>query len=281
MSKNTIFSGQYYFKFDNIANKSVGILVNSCGETLIKKHFQTKMDFGRLDYYLMYIISGRMEAVIDGKSGILERGTAVCITPNTPYFYTPAPDSSDYVSYRFIHFTGSNVDTVLRASSFPTNEIMKIEFSEKVCSLWDDLFYEFRNNTDNADSLGALILPYILMKVGKSRQDSDDGGRKLDFSISYIHANLSSPLSVEELAAMEFLSVSRYREVFRNVTGHSPMEYIIMLRIRQAVELLSEGNFSIEEAARAVGYTDRLYFQRVFKKYMGVTPGNYLRKVKH
>ena len=79
---------------------------------------------------------------------------------------------------------------------------------------------------------------------------------------------------------MEFLSPSRYREVFRKVTGYSPVEYITLLRLRQAAELLSEGNVSIEEVALAVGYTDRLYFQRVFKKHMGVTPGNYLKRVR-
>lgn len=280
MGENVKYMDQAYYRIDNIDDRSVNILVNSCGEEVEKNRFQTRMEAGRRDYYLMYILGGKMEAVIDGKTGVLERGTAVCITPSTPYFYSNSEDSSNYVRYRWIHFTGNNVDSILETCDITPNEIMRVEVREDVYSLWEDLFYEFRNNTAKVDQSAAVILPYILMKVGKSQVEIGDGGRKLDFSIRYIHTHLSDALSVEELANMEFLSPSRYREVFRKVTGHSPVEYITLLRLRQAAELLSEGELSIEEAALAVGYSDRLYFQRVFKKHMGVTPGNYLKKVK-
>lgn len=280
MAENNKYVAQAYFRIDNIDDRSVNILVNSCGEQIEKNRFQTRMEAGRRDYYLMYVLSGKMEAVIADKKGILERGTAVCITPGTPYFYANNSDASDFVRYRWIHFTGNNVDSVLETCGITPNEITRIEVREEVYSLWEDLFYEFRNNTAKVDSAAAVILPYILMKVGKSKVEIGDGGRKLDLSIRHIHTHLASQISVEELASMEFLSPSRYREVFRKVTGYSPVEYITLLRLRQAAELLAEGEVTIEEAAIAVGYTDRLYFQRVFKKHMGVTPGNYLKKVK-
>ena len=280
MAENIKYVAQAYFRIDNIDDRSVNILVNSCGEQIEKNRFQTRMEAGRRDYYLMYVLGGRMEAVINGKKGILERGTVVCITPGTPYFYSNNADSSDYVRYRWIHFTGNNVDAILNACEIIPNEITRVEVREEVYSLWEDLFYEFRNNTANVDTSAAIILPYILLKVGKTKMESGDGGRKLDLSIRHIHTHLSSSISVEELSSMEFLSPSRYREVFRKVTGHSPVEYITLLRIRQAAELLSGGEVTIEEAAIAVGYTDRLYFQRVFKKHMGITPGSYLKKVK-
>ncbi len=279
MGENVKYMAQAYFRIDNIDDRSVNILVNSCGEEIEKNRFQTRMEAGRRDYYLMYVLGGRMDAVIDGKKGVLERGTVVCITPGTPYFYSNTSDDSDFVRYRWIHFTGNNVDSVLSACEINPNEIMRVEVREDVYSLWEDLFYEFRNNTAKVDVSAAVILPYILMKVGKTKMETGDGGRKLDLSIRHIHTHLSSPISIEELSAMEFLSPSRYREVFRKVTGHSPVEYITLLRLRQAAELLAEGEVTIEEAALAVGYTDRLYFQRVFKKHMGITPGSYLKRV--
>lgn len=280
MGENVKYVTQAYFRIDNIDDRSVNILVNSCGEQIEKNRFQTRMEAGRRDYYLMYVLGGRMDAVIAGKKGVLERGAVVCITPGTPYFYANTSEGTDFVRYRWIHFTGNNVDSVLSNCEIVPNEIMRVDVREEVYSLWEDLFYEFRNNTAKVDASAAVILPYILMKVGKSKVEAGDGGRKLDLSIRYIHTHLASSLSVEELSAMEFLSPSRYREVFRKVTGYSPVEYITLLRLRQAAELLSEGEVTIEEAALAVGYTDRLYFQRVFKKHMGVTPGNYLKKVK-
>ena len=280
MADNIKYMAQAYYKIDNIDDRTVNVLVNSCGEEIAKNYFQTRMEAGRRDYYLMYILGGRMEAEINGKSGFLERGCAVCISPGTPYYYANMRDASEYVKYRWIHFTGNSVEKILETCGITINEIMRVEVKEEIISYWEDLFYEFRNNTAKVDGVGAIILQYILLKLGKSRVEWGNEGRKLDLSIRYIHTHLSENLAVEELSAMEFLSPSRYREVFRKVTGHSPSEYITLLRLRQAVELLNEGNTTIEETALAVGYTDRLYFQRVFKKHMGITPGAYLKNIK-
>lgn len=280
MAESIKYVSQAYYRIDNIDDRSVGILINSCGEVVEKDRFQTRMEEGRRDYYLMYILGGRLEAVIGGKSGVLERGCAVCISPGVPYFYSNVNDPSEYIKYRWIHFTGNNVESVLDSCGITPNEIMRVEIKENVVGLWEELFYEFRNNTARVDSRGAIILPYILLSVSGSKVDAGDSIRKLDLSIRHIHTHLASPLSVEELSAMEFLSPSRYREVFRKVTGHSPSEYITLLRLRQASELLAEGKATIEETALAVGYTDRLYFQRVFKKHMGITPGEYLKKTR-
>ena len=83
---------------------------------------------------------------------------------------------------------------------------------------------------------------------------------------------------MEELAAMEFLGVSRYREIFRTVTGVAPNEYITRLRMERAKDLLAQNNASVAAVAESVGYSNRHYFQRLFKRYTGKTPGNF-RKV--
>lgn len=280
MADNIKYMAQAYYRIDNIDDRSVNILVNSCGEEIEKNSFQTRMEAGRRDYYLMYVLGGKMEASVDGKNGVLERGCAVCISPGTPYFYAKNSCDSDVVRYRWIHFTGSDVEAVLETCGIVPNEFMRVDVRESVMALWEELFYEFRTNSTKVDATGAIILPYILMNVGKSKIEGGSEGRKLDLSIRYIHTHLASALSIEELSAMEFLSPSRYREVFRKVTGHSPSEYITLLRLRQAAELLSEEDATIEETALAVGYTDRLYFQRVFKKHMGITPGAYLKMMK-
>ncbi len=278
MAEGIKYTRQSYFRFDNIDDKSVSILVNSCGEVVEKDNFQTRMDEGRRDFYLMYMLEGKLKTIIDGQDGILERGSAICISPGTPYFYTNLPNET--TRYRWVHFTGNGVDKVLSSCQIPLNQIMRVDVKESVISLWDELFYEFRNNATNFDGVGAIILPYVLMNIAKSRTKTESVERKLDLSIHYIHTHLAEQLSVEQLASMEFLSPSRYREVFKKVTGHSPSEYITLTRLKQAAEIFADGHSTIEETAIAVGYTDRLYFQRIFKKHMGITPGAYIKMLK-
>lgn len=51
--------------------------------------------------------------------------------------------------------------------------------------------------------------------------------------------------------------------------------YIEGVRMENAKELLKNEGFSIADVAEAVGYADTNYFGKVFKKYSGVTPGQY------
>lgn len=78
-----------------------------------------------------------------------------------------------------------------------------------------------------------------------------------------------------ELAVMEHLSESRYRTVFRKQTGLSPREYRIALRMQHACDLLTSSTLSINEISAACGYSDELYFNRLFKRRIGVPPGEY------
>lgn len=276
MAEQRKYTEQAYFKIDNVDDRSVPLLVNSCGEAVMKKNFITKRK--RLDFYLMYILGGTMSAECAGVRFSLKRGQAICVSPNTEYLYMKISDSTEYVNYRWIHFTGSEAEKVISTCRIPLNTAIQVDIKEEVLSLFEELFYEFRNETGNTDTASSLILRYLLLKIGRSQKDETSWERKLDTSIHYIHTHIASPISVEELAAMEFLSPSRYRELFKKVTGHSPSEYVTLLRMRKACDLMEEGNISIEEIAVEVGYNDRLYFQRVFKKHLGITPGQYRKK---
>lgn len=278
MADSIKHTDQAYFRIDNLADRSVPLLVNSCGETVMKESFLTKRK--RHDFYLMYITGGKIDAVCKGEKNVLERGNVICVSPNTHYNYKNSAESSEYVNYSWIHFTGSEAEEILSACHIPLNTPIRVDIKESVLSLFEELFYEFRNGSADSDKTAAILLRYILFKIGRSRRENKKEDRKLDLSIRYIHTHLSSPLSVEELSAMEFLSPSRYREVFKKVTGHSPSEYITLVRLRQACDLLDEGTLSIEETATQAGYSDRLYFQRVFKSHLGITPGEYRKKSK-
>ena len=78
---------------------------------------------------------------------------------------------------------------------------------------------------------------------------------------------------------MEFLGVSRYRELFTAETGVAPTEYIARLRIERAKDLLIRTNMNISEVAESVGYVTRHYFQSIFKRRVGMTPGEYRKKL--
>ena len=55
----------------------------------------------------------------------------------------------------------------------------------------------------------------------------------------------------------------------------SPKQYLLNKRLTRAKELLKETNASVFEIANSVGYDDQLYFSRIFKKHIGISPTEY------
>ena len=95
---------------------------------------------------------------------------------------------------------------------------------------------------------------------------------RISRAIAHLHRSYSQPVSVDEMAAHAHLSSSRFRRLFHQRTGFSPLEYLTRLRLNHASQLMAETALSIAEIARAVGYEDPLYFSRLFRRKMGVSP---------
>ncbi len=85
------------------------------------------------------------------------------------------------------------------------------------------------------------------------------------------------PLTLGELAAACSLSASRLSHLFREQVGCAPMQYLEHLRIARAQESLIATGKPVSEIAFDVGYEDPLYFSRVFRRQVGVSPRAYRR----
>ena len=99
--------------------------------------------------------------------------------------------------------------------------------------------------------------------------------KKVEPSVAYLSQNLDKPLEVCALAAIAGVSVSSFFRLFKRATGCSPILFFTHLRMRRACELLEGTILNVKEIARLLGYKDNLYFSRVFKLAVGVSPSAY------
>ena len=96
-------------------------------------------------------------------------------------------------------------------------------------------------------------------------------------ALAYFHQHYAQPLSRAEIAHAIGVSGSYLSEIFRKELGISPWEYLNRYRIKLAKELLHQTNKSITAIAFEVGFDDPAYFNRVFRKLVGQSPGHYRR----
>ena len=75
------------------------------------------------------------------------------------------------------------------------------------------------------------------------------------------------------------MSVSYFLKKFKEVTTKSPMQYILSIRINNAVSLLESTDYNVTEISTIIGYDNPLYFSRIFKKQKGVSPSDYRKQL--
>jgi AraC family transcriptional regulator len=91
--------------------------------------------------------------------------------------------------------------------------------------------------------------------------------------VRYIHSNLDSKLTWEELASAVGMDVFDFGRGFKMSTGTTPHQYVIRCRLRRAVKLLQYGEMSITDIALEVGCSCQSHLTTLFGRYIGTTPG--------
>lgn len=122
------------------------------------------------------------------------------------------------------------------------------------------------------------ICKLINMMTHKSEQEElkQKGLDTIYKSLSYIKEHYNEETSVEKLAEISHISVSNLEKTFKKCYGMTPIVYRNTIRIEEAKKLLLNG-FSIAETCIRTGFAGRYYyFCKMFKKYVGVSPGKYV-----
>ena len=114
---------------------------------------------------------------------------------------------------------------------------------------------------------------------GSSRQAISR--KQLTSVLRQMRLNYQRAWKLEQLARLADISVSSFRQQFKAMTGVSPMEYLIRLRIERGMELINyySGQLSLSEIAWQCGFKDVNYFSRQFKRLYGESPRQIIRKV--
>jgi AraC-like DNA-binding protein len=96
----------------------------------------------------------------------------------------------------------------------------------------------------------------------------------------YMEERYAENIKLADLAALVNWSPYYLLRVFHQAVGLPPHAYLESVRVRQAQHLLSQGN-SLVDVAYATGFSSQSHFSNSFKQFIGVTPGQYAKEIKH
>ena len=111
-----------------------------------------------------------------------------------------------------------------------------------------------------------------------SGNDEDSNGDLVERVKHFINTNRNANITSEDICRHIGCSRSLISHQFKEKTGIGLREYITSLRISDAKILLTNSDLSVTEVAFAVGFSSSNYFANVFKRDVGITPGEYRKK---
>lgn len=132
------------------------------------------------------------------------------------------------------------------------------------------------------DVLADLTLQELLIRITQCQtaKNIEDGFLRETNSglaeiVTYIRKNLTDKLSLKAIANVASLSPASLYRVFKRELGISPVEFIILERIKLAKRLLKDQNQYVKTVSFEAGFDDCNYFIRTFKHHEGITPKKY------
>jgi AraC-like DNA-binding protein len=134
----------------------------------------------------------------------------------------------------------------------------------------EELYYNIATGLIHSQAAINLKLQSIKADKPSTRQELF---RRILIATAYIHDNYSMKMSVEELAHLVQMSPFHFMRVFRQVMNTSVHQYILHIRLEQAMSMVKSGKQSLAAIAQFTGFPDLPSFCKAFRKKFGCTPG--------
>lgn len=131
-----------------------------------------------------------------------------------------------------------------------------------------------------AEELNSLMMRYLdVLKELFQKIGSSDAGTVIKRVYYYMEKNYSRDLKLESIAKFFNYNSAYLGKIFRKEIGESFNNVLDMIRITNARKLLEETDLKVYQVSEQVGYGNLDYFYMKFKKYMGVSPKEYRKKL--
>ncbi|MGN0242825.1 MAG: AraC family transcriptional regulator [Lachnospiraceae bacterium] len=277
------FAG-YHSEDQNFIDETGTVTVHACGHSkpLRRERSETKRENGRADYQILYVYNG--VAYFKGEKGYqkVDAGNIYIYRPHEmqDYYF----DKKDQADIYWIHINAIRGASHLQDFDLLEEPVISVGISYEYTEVFEKIILELQNKKECYEQLAEAYLTVLLGMMNRGRINMNLEQDKcftnsISGSIHYINQIFSQKISFHEEAENWGMSFRQYERQFKKITGKTPQQYLIDLRIKKAKEYLKNLHYSIADVGTYVGYQDAFYFSRIFKKTTGMTPSDYRKQL--
>lgn len=180
------------------------------------------------------------------------------------------------LAYLYIGFEGARAEELFSRFGIAPHTRKFSDFQSLV-PFWQDNLV--RAGEGNLDLVSESVLIYTFSRLVKAEKAVEDVVNRL---IKYTEGNFSDPnLSLAQLAEDWGYHVKYLSHRFKEAMGVGFARYLRNLRVKHAVFLFDHGVYAVKNVAFLCGFSDPLYFSKVFKETVGVSPKDYAARLEN
>ena len=242
---------------------------------------------------IYYINEGKFEWSINNESYILYPGDVALIMPNEKF--GSEKGVLEIGSITWIHVKIANhgnndlltgkwsslsetesqaISKVLLMNTMPV--LSKLPEAGRILRyIHDEIFNQEIGYTTRANQLIDELFIIITRHLTKQNNRARDFPKVFMQLEQALRQNLSQQWTVEEMAAIAGMGTTLFNEKVKSYTGFTPLNYLINIRISEAIKLLKKKDVSITDIALDTGFYSSQHFSTTFKKLTAYTPSEF------
>ncbi len=226
--------------------------------------------------YLIHLVT-KGNGVLEVDSGRFELSAGCVFFAFPGCFYRIEAD--DDFEYMYISFTGECIPAIFERLGINHQKPVFYEF-DNVMEFWLESIR--RINPTNANILPESVLLYTLSFIsdGENQTLSPKNTENMTNTIvEYINVHYTdADISLKQIAGIFSYSQKYVSFLFKKITNVGFNDYVNHLRIQHALALIDNSMSSVTQISELCGYSDPLYFSKVFKKKLGISPTIYIQQ---
>lgn len=235
-------------------------------------------------FSLHFVLSGVGYYETEDKIYRLTRNNLFLIYPNSTIKYYP--DKKHPWTYTWINFTGSKALKFLEYTTLTSDEPVTSFKSAKIGNILLRSLHNVKKKTSKNDFRSLHCFYEVINEIIHNHPTTTISQKQkediITVALKYLNENYSDPeLTLISLSNVLHLNPSYLSRILKQRTGSTFTDFLMSLRIQNAIKLMESGIPYVNEISRKVGFRDPYYFSKTFKKYAHMSPKSYIQELRN